>query len=479
MKQWAIRLRAALLALAANPGALVLATFMVSGMFTPGALGQWRGVIETNVLLPWGLALCLLRLYRAARAGGLRRDVCALLALFAWMVVPFAWRFGPTATNVNTWQNFGIVFFGVYAMVTETDEALFWRQLRTTLALFAAVSAVFAGALLYCALTAQTFFGEGEFGFGVYQQAQLCAAQHYNATGMLAMCGTFLCMAGAALHRRPAVRLLHAVPALMMALVVILAQSRTARYSLLIGLGAGAYAALAARRWHPRAWVRHAAGVLAGLVVLAGGYAAANGITHAALVHYARVSAGQSAIAVIVPSAQAEEMETPETVEQPEAVQARGAGEGTFTGRTDVWKNIFAMWKAHPKHFLIGNGVGRTGRDILVGTPLEHGGANMAHNAFIQFTMDHGLIGTLLLLAFAATIFMPLLRAFMAAQGERRGVGRIMVMLIVACLMTAMMENEPLNAMRPCNAVLFYALACAAHIGGRKAEVEAHIQPVE
>lgn len=474
MKNWMVKARTLLLELLANPGVFVFTAFTVSGMFMPGALGRWRGVIELNVILPWGLALCLLRLYCASRTGALRRDVCALGMLLAWLIVPFAMRFGPTGTNINTWQNSVNVFFGIYALTVETDAERFDRQLRVTTALFAVVTAVFAGALLYCAATVQVFYPETEFGFGVYQYAQLCAAQHYNATGMLAMCAAFICLAGMAHARGWAERLLHLIPAVMAVLVVILSQSRTARYSLLIGLAVGAYGAVASGRWNPRAPVRHAAGVLAGIAVLAGGYLAASGITDAALLHYAKVRAGQETVS-LVSAAQAEEMPKGQdeglNEETPlEVSRARGLGEGTFTGRTDVWKNIFSMWKENPKYFLIGNGVGRTSRDILIGTPLEHGGANMAHNAFIQFTMDNGLIALLLLLVFALTALMPVLRTLYAAPGTPGAAGRFMCMLVVACLMTAMMENEPLSAMRPCNVVMFYALACAVRMGDKHAE---------
>ena len=467
MNRWVVKARSWLSELLTNPGVFVLTAFTVSGMFTPGRLGQWRGVIELSVILPWGLALCLLRLFRAGRAQELRRDVCALLALLAWLIVPFAMRFGPTDAQINTWQNFANVFLGIYALTAEEDAARFDRQLRVTTALFAAVTAVYAGALLYCAVTVQSGNLTSEFGFGVYQYAQLCAAQHYNATGMLAMCAAFICLTGTARGRSLASRLLHLIPALMAMLVVILSQSRTARDSLLIGLAVGAYGAMAAGRWHPRALVRHAAGVLAGIVVLGGGYLAAAGITNAALLHYAKARAGQETVSLVA-AARAEETAAEE--EPLEVKEARGLGDATFTGRTDVWNNIFAMWKANPKHFLIGNGVGRTSRDILIGTPLEHGGANMAHNAFIQFTMDYGLIALVLLLAFALTVLVPVLRTLYAPPGTAGAGCRFMCMLIVACLMTAMMENEPLNAMRPCNVVLFYALACAVCAGRRKAE---------
>ena len=88
MKQGMIKARNWLLELLVNPGFFVFAAFTVSGMFIPGTLGTWRGLIEVNVLLPWGLALALLRLYRACKNGTLRQDVLALTVLFAWMVVP-------------------------------------------------------------------------------------------------------------------------------------------------------------------------------------------------------------------------------------------------------------------------------------------------------------------------------------------------------------------------------------------------------
>lgn len=459
MKHGVIRARNWLLELLVNPGFFVLVSFTVSGMFTPGLLSAWRGLIEVNVILPWGLALALLRLYRASRSGVLRQDVMALAVLLAWLVVPFALRFGPTTANINTWQNFAVVFFGVYALTVEEDAKRFDRQLRVTTALFALVTFAYAGSLLYCAATVQWFRApHEEFGFGVYRYAQLCFAQHYNATGMLALCCALMCLTGAVRARNMTGRLLYLAPSVMAMLVVVLAQSRTARYSLLIALAAGAYAMVATGRWHAKALIRHAAGLLAGAVVLVGGYAAASGLTDAALAYYAKVQAGERAQVTLVASAKAEEAKAEVQVKK-----ARGVGDSTFTGRTDLWRNIFDMWKENPKYFLIGNGVGRTSRDILIGTPLENGGANMAHNAFIQFTMDHGFAALVLLGVFALMILRPLLRAFFVSPGMTGG--RMMCLLVLACLATGMMESEPLSAMRPCNAVMFYALACAARAG--------------
>lgn len=468
MNKTAMRVRSMLLAVVCNPGVFALTAFVISGMFMTEKLSQVRGLLELNLLVPWGLALALVRLERAWQENRpLRADVAVLCVLFAWLVVPFYIRFGLSSTNMNTWQSFAIIFFGLFAMLAEADEKRIARALDAASLLATAASFVFAGALLYCAATVQNFRNDySEFGFGVYQYIQLCAEQHYNGTGMLAMCGTFLCLIGVSRRQNKPLRALHLLAAVMMALVVVLTQSRTARYSLLAGLAVGAYGAVAASRLNKRALVRHAAGILAGAFVLVGGYVLSAKITDAALMHYAKARAGQQTVSLVM-SAKAEEEAAQEAQEEPaiQVEQARGAGEGTFTGRTDVWKNIFSMWKKNPKYFVIGNGVGRTSRDILIGTPLEHGGANMAHNAYIQFTMDHGLMAALLLCAFFGTLLMPALRVLLGASATG---GRAMCMLAVGCLLTGMMENEPLSAMRPCNVALFFALGVIACLGAKK-----------
>jgi len=106
-------------------------------------------------------------------------------------------------------------------------------------------------------------------------------------------------------------------------------------------------------------------------------------------------------------------------------------------------------------------------RDMLIGSPLEGIGANMAHNAYIQFTMDHGLIGFALLCIFLVMLVPAAMRVLLAAPGAMSCGGRAMCMLTVGCLLTGMMENEPLNAMRPCNVMLFFALAVVAHLGAK------------
>ena len=467
MKKIAVQVRSLLLAAFANPGVFVVAAFTVSGMFTTLKLSEIRGLLELNVLVPWGLALAMLRLYRAKeRRIAARPDVLMLFVLFGWLVVPFGIRFGLNSTNINTWQNFAIIFFGLFALMAEMEEREFAYTLDAAAALSALVSFVFAGALLVCAATATSIRTPySEFGFGVYQNAQLCAEQHYNATGMLAMCGAFMCLMGAARRKHKLPRVLYVIPAVMCALVVVLTQSRTARYSLLAGLAVGVYGVIAGGRWNKRMMIRQAAGLLAGAVVFAGGYVCSAKLTDAALAYYAKAQSGQ---ALLVVSAAAEASnETTDAQDEVIVQEARGVGEGTFSGRTQVWKNVFALWKANPKYFIIGNGVGRTSRAILHDSPLMFGGPNMAHNAFIQFTLDHGLIGLVLLCAFLCLLVPPALRVLLAAPGAGVAGGRAMCMLTIACLFTAMMENEPLNAMRPCNVMMFFALAVIAHAGSK------------
>lgn len=469
MKKTVTQVRSLLLGVFANPGVFAVVAYMVSGMFTTLRLSEVRGLLELNLLVPWGLALAMLRLYRAKQRGAAARlDVLALFMLFGWLVLPFGIRFGLNSTNINTWQNFAIIFFGVFALMAEMEEREFAHVLDAAAACSALISFVFAGALLVCAATATNIRTPySEFGFGIYQNAQLCAEQHYNATGMLAMCGAFMCMMGAARRKNVLLRALHLIPALMMALVVVLSQSRTARYSLLLGLAVGAYGMVAGGRWNRRLLIRQAAGALAGVVVLAGGYVLSSKITDAALMHYAKVQAGQTQVSFVAQAKAEGEMAAPEA--ELVVKEARGAGEGSFTGRTQIWKNIFSFWKTNPKYFVIGNGIGRMSRDILKGTVLEiYGGANMAHNAYIQFTMDHGLIGLVLLCVFLVLLVPQAMRVLLAAPGTGVPGGRAMCMMTVGCLLTGIMENEPLNAMRPCNVMLFFALAVIAYAGAKR-----------
>lgn len=146
---------------------------------------------------------------------------------------------------------------------------------------------------------------------------------------------------------------------------------------------------------------------------------------------------------------------------------ARPAVDATFSGRTEIWSNIFRMWREDPKYLIIGNGVGRTGSVVVVGTSQENLGAIALHNTYFQFIADFGLVGFGLLLAFFVLIFRRCARAFMQGGAERRGM-LPMAMLVLAILVTGMMESAPLGEMTSMNVALFFALGVLVPAGERQ-----------
>ena len=62
---------------------------------------------------------------------------------------------------------------------------------------------------------------------------------------MFSVCCTLMCLLGVCRRKHFISKLAHLVPALMMAAVVVLTQSRTARYSMLVAWAVGAYGAVA------------------------------------------------------------------------------------------------------------------------------------------------------------------------------------------------------------------------------------------
>lgn len=470
MKKAAAFVRRALLAAAGNEGLFMFLSFFVTGVLTMGPLYWYQeqvNLFDRYVLIPWGMALCLLRLERSARLERPRRDLMVLFVLAAWVVVPFALRFGLTFNNISSWHGFIVAYFGIYAATSE--EPLLKREnlLDLASALFTLLSLVLGAALLYCAATAQLFGeGTGEFAFGVARDGILRMGQHHNTTGMIAMLCALMSLLGFCRRKNALLRAVHLLAAGMMSLVVILSQSRTSRYALLAAFAVGCYGALASGSWNRRAAVRHGAGLLAGVMILAGGYLFASEITDAALAHYTHVWAGDQQACVQLFAA-AEAQEDAQTEAQTEAqtkapvkaVRARGAGDASFTGRTLIWKNLLKLWRENPKYFIIGNGVGRTGSRIVEGTMLEEGGSATAHNTYLQFTADFGLIGFLLLAAFLCMQAAPCLRVLYACGEQARPGDRVLCMIVVACLLTGFMESDPLSPMRFCNVVLLFAFA--------------------
>ncbi|MBR5559923.1 MAG: O-antigen ligase family protein [Clostridia bacterium] len=477
MKKAENAVRRALLQIAGNESLFLFAAFLVIGVL-PSDLLRWHqeqvALLERYVIVPWGMALSLLRLQRrsALEGGETRLDLYALGLLLAWVVVPFGIRFGLTFNNISSWTGHCIVYFGIYALLTERAAQERERLFDQACLLLMLASLVLGGALLYCAAEGisigsdvaafRSSGGTTGFGFGVFNGANLCAGMHYNSTAMVTLCMAMFCFAGMC-RSRGVLRALYAAVSAALVVVIVLTQSRTARYALMLALAAGAYGYLAANLRFSRAVVRHAAGLVAAAVVLAATYVGASMLTDAALSHYADVQSGKDV--AIVAAARAEEGagETAKKAVKPKA--ARAAVDSTMSGRTDIWKNLFKLWKNEPKSLLIGNGIGRTGSRIVEGTIHEKNGAVPVHNTYLQHIADFGLIGFSVMCAFLLIVLVPALRVFFARGAAQTPGYRALCMLVVACLMTGMMESAPLGAMTPMNMMLFYALALLAARG--------------
>ncbi len=478
MKKAENGVRRALLQIAGNESLFLFVAFLVVGVL-PSDVFRWYqdqvALLERYVVVPWGMALCLLRLQRrnALENAETRPDLYALGLLLAWVVVPFGIRFGLTFNNVSNWIGHAVVFFAVYAMTTEEIAARREQLFDQACLLFGLLSLVFGGLLVYCAAAVATidsdfifhygtYAGEG-YGFGIFRGQHLCSGVHYNITGMLSVCCLMICLAGVRRSRRLPMRLLYLVAAVLMTIVVVLTQSRTARYALMLALAAGTYGYLAANLRFSRAALRHAAGLAAAAVVLAAAYAGASMLTDAALSHYANVQSGKDVAIVAAARAEEDAGETAKTAAKPK--EARAAVDATMSGRTDIWKNLFKLWKSEPKSLLIGNGIGRTGSRIVAGTIHEKNGAVAVHNTYLQHIADFGLIGFGVMCAFLLIVLVPVLRVLFARGTAQIPGYRALCMLVVACLMTGMMESAPLGAMTPMNMMLFYALALLAARG--------------
>lgn len=456
------RIRSLLLSFAQNESVfLCLAFFSYSFLSTPVLAWYEEQINALNrfVILPWGGALALLRLERAhANGTKLRADMGFLALLFAWIVIPFGIRFGLTAMNVNDWFHFMVAFFGVYALITEESSQRRGMLMDVAGALFAVISFVMAGMLLYCAYTAQTFGLEfTDMGFGLYVQDTyyLSAGVYYNSTGMFAVCCTLMCLLGAARRRSGLGKFAHLIPAAMMAAVVVLTQSRTARYSMLAAWAVGCYGLIVSHTAISKKALRHLAGVAAGVAVFVVGYMGAAALTHSAVQRYQTVLSSQNdqeEAVVAAPPAEEEQqpLPEPENALQDEKKLGRGFGDMTFTDRTSIWKKVIDAWKETPKNIVIGFGLGKINA-ITDGMTT--------HNAYLGFITNYGLIGFALLCCFFGSIAAPMCRAFFAPKGRAQAGSRVMAMVIVAVLLTCMMESEPLGAMSPMNAVLMFSLA--------------------
>ena len=438
--------RRALLAVAGNVSLFVTTAFFVTGLLILGPNVWWREYIdmfERYVLIPWGMALCLLRLERRVRAeqDGMRWDLGVLFVLLAWIIVPFALRFGNTFNNSGSWHNHTVLFFGVYALTTEEGPAR--RERLFDLA-----------ALL----------------FGVCDGMYLCANGHYNTTGMLAVCCALMALAGACRFKNRLLRLLCAVSVILMTLVTVLTQSRTARYALIAAYAVVVFGEVLFTERIRRAAVRVMAAVLAACVMAAAGYGGAAALTDAAVAHYNRAALAAAGNPSADPGETAEAREKEDTAKASaqesaaqqaagEPYEARAAADASFSGRTAIWRNLMNRWKENPKYLLIGHGISKIGHLVTEDTIHEGRESVSIHNAYLQFTADYGLIAFALLCVFFGLIAAPVWRVLAARGGARRPGYGALGGIVAASLLTGMMESAPLGAMTPMNMMLFFSLA--------------------
>lgn len=472
MKKAGDAVRRAMLCAAGNVSLYVTATFFVTSLLILGPQFWWREYVdmfERYVLIPWGMSLCLLRLERRARQSEAeqRLDLSVLFVLLVWIVVPFAIRFGNTFNNSGSWYNHTVLFFGIYATIVESTQEQRERLFDFAGVLFALASAALGAALLYCAWTKQAF-GDYDFPFGIADGMYLSAFTHYNITGMVSVCCALMSLSAFCRQRAKGMRALCLLSVVLMSLVAILTQSRTARYALILAYAVGAYGVLSAHEKLGRAVVRHGVGLLAAALIAVCGYAAADAVSDAAIRHYNQTSQTAQAAFMIREAAadtQQDNADAKPAAQAPKKASARKPVDASFSGRTAIWRNLFNRWKDYPKYLIIGHGITRIGSLVTENTIHEGRDAVSIHNAYLQYTADYGLIGFALLCVFFAVILVPVLRVFFA-RGARQVPGyRALCMLVAASLMTGMMESAPLGAMSPMNMMLFYALAMLAARG--------------
>ena len=466
IKKWMQQLRCTAFSLLSNIGVYFFCAFIVYGipllrplLYTPviGKVIYYRALlwdIERYLIMAWGMALYMLRLQRRIECASeqIRWDLRILAVLLVWLAVPFTIRFGLTKNVFFSVHDSLLVFFVIFAISSEEVGARRERIMDVVSALFAALSVLVAGTMLYCAVTVQTF---GEF--GVVEGQKLCMGMHHNSSGIQALCCTMLCMIGVVRRKSVAGKLAHLVPTVMMALVVVLTQSRTSRYCLLAALALCVYGMMAGSSRIRHALLRHAVGAVLALAVLVSGYAVSSVITDAALEHYAYAKAEVSRAEEfpLIAQAKAEEEEKAKEVVVQEA---RGAGDASFTGRTSIWRNVLNLWKESPKHMLIGFGSGNAAGLIVEGTLLANETAITTHNAYLQYMMDFGMIGFALIFAFLCLMVPTCVRVFFAHNGKLTPGYRILCALVVAALIEGMMESETLMALTPLNIAMFFAL---------------------
>ena len=473
-------IRDIMLAVFGNEALFLIVAFLYATL-ADNAIAAWYrepvSLLYGYIVIPWGAALCLLRLQRrAASLEPARADVVTLFVLYLWILVPFAIRFGFTGKNATAWHGYAVMFFGIYASISERKQREREMLMATMSVLSAVFAYVFCGVLLFCAWSGTVYaVGLGTFGFGVVS-GWLCSGVHYNITGMIAISLCMMCVMGVGYHRNILLKLFCLIPAVMSMAVIVLTQSRTSRYALLAVLAAAAFDGVRRALCRRNAAVGLLAAVLAGAVVLGGGYWGADRMTRAAIAHYNQLAydaALQAALAEQAEEQQAEpsaeeatteapvepsvEETTVETPVQISEVQARELAntDGSFSNRTDIWRAVFMLWHDNPKMMMIGNGVNQTGYKI--GQYISWTDGVAVHNAYLQWAADFGLIGLVPQIVFLAIAVWQTIRVFFASKRPRGALG--LCMMAFAGLLIGMMESATLNAMLPINLMFMFALA--------------------
>lgn len=509
-------IRDIMLAVFGNEALFLIVAFLYATL-GDNAIAAWYrepvSLLYGYIVIPWGAALCLLRLQRrAASLEPARADVVTLFVLYLWILVPFAIRFGFTGKNATAWHGYAVMFFGIYASISERKQREREMLMATMSVLSAVFAYVFCGALLFCAWSGTIYAADlGPFGFGVVN-GWLCSGVHYNITGMIVISLCMMCVMGVGYYRNILLKLFCLIPAVMSMAVIVLSQSRTSRYALLAVLAAAAFDGVRRALCRRNVAAGLLAAVLAGAVVLGGGYWGADRMTRAAIAHYNQLAydaALQAALAEQAeaqqaePSAEettaaeeptepsAEEMtaeapvepsaeEAPVEAAEPSAeevseasveaaaepavpeiqiseVQARELAntDGSFSNRTDIWRAVFMLWHDNPKMMMIGNGVNQTGHKI--GQYISWTDGVAVHNAYLQWATDFGLIGLVPQIVFLAIAVWQTIRVFFASKRPRGALG--LCMMAFAGLLIGMMESATLSAMLPINLMFMFALA--------------------
>lgn len=306
-------IRDIMLAVFGNEALFLIVAFLYATL-GDNAIAAWYrepvSLLYGYIVIPWGAALCLLRLQRrAASLEPARADVVTLFVLYLWILVPFAIRFGFTGKNATAWYGYAVMFFGIYASISERKQREREMLMATMSVLSAVFAYVFCGALLFCAWSGTIYVADlGPFGFGVVE-GWLCSGVHYNITGMIVISLCMMCVMGVGYYRNILLKLFCLIPAVMSMAVIVLSQSRTSRYALLAVLAAAAFDGVRRALCRRNVAAGLLAAVLAGAVVLGGGYWGADRMTRAAIAHYNQLAYDAALQAALAEQAEAQPTE--------------------------------------------------------------------------------------------------------------------------------------------------------------------------